>query len=365
MEGRRSVIVRIVGILVIGLVMPHVMMPNLAKFGLIPYYFQMFISLMVTAILWEGNLYIVLKLQEKIPWQTKTMKRLFTQLLLSGLFSNFIVFSTIVLVCFVFKLQEFRWDLVGYHIGIATILVIMVSALYEGSYFLQQWKEALLRADNLEKENVKSKYEALKNQVNPHFLFNSLNTLSGMVMDDENDKAVDFINKLSTVYRYILQSRDKEIVDLRTEMKIVEEYIFLLKYRFEESLEIEMNIPETYASSVIPPLTLQMLIENAVKHNVVSSANPLKIYVDVVNGCIEIKNTLFLKKTIDGESTGTGLNNIKNRYQLLSNEEVVISQDDQYFVVSLPLLKLVENKEDESNNNRRRGACCKKAAEND
>ena len=226
-------------------------------------------------------------------------------------------------------------------------------------------EKALSKAERLEKENVKAKYEALKNQVNPHFLFNSLNTLANMVMDEENDKAVEFIQKLSKVYRYILQSRDQEISDFRTEMKIVEEYTYLLKNRFEEGVEFHYDVPNDYNHLVLPPLTLQMLIENTVKHNVISSSQPLKVWVQIEDDRLVIKNTLNLKRVDERESTGMGIENIKNRYQLLTDEEVIIKSGKDFFEVRLPLISSVKEDLDESTNNRGRIPRCKKITKND
>ena len=365
MEGRKSIWVRVIGILTIGLLVPHILMPNLQSFGTVDYKIQMTVSFLVTTLLWEGNLFIILRLQKWLPWERNTLQRLVVQFIISGLYSNLIVSIAIYLVTYEFEILPFKWEMFIYHMGIATILGIMVEALYEGSYFLSEWKKALSKAERLEKENVKAKYEALKNQVNPHFLFNSLNTLANMVMDEENDKAVEFIQKLSKVYRYILQSRDQEISDFRTEMKIVEEYTYLLKNRFEEGVEFHYDVPNDYNHLVLPPLTLQMLIENTVKHNVISSSQPLKVLVQIEDDRLVIKNTLNLKRLDERESTGMGIENIKNRYQLLTDEEVIIKSGKDFFEVRLPLISSVKEDLDESTNNRGRIPRCKKITKND
>lgn len=365
MEGRRSIWVRLIGIIIIGLLVPHVLMPNLQQFGTIDYNIQIAVSFLVTTLLWEGNLFIILRLQKYLPWQNNSLQRLIVQFVLSGFYSNFIVSATIYMVCFEFELFPFKWEMFIYHLGIATILGIMVEALYEGSYFLSEWKKALSKAERLEKENVRAKYEALKNQVNPHFLFNSMNTLANLVMDEENDKAVEFIQKLSKVYRYILQSRDQEISDFKTEMKIVEEYTYLLEHRFEDGVEFHYDVPEEYNKLVLPPLTLQMLIENTVKHNIVSSSKPLKVWLYIENDRLIIKNTLNLKRLEEKDSTGMGIENIKNRYQLLTDQEVIIKSGTEFFEVRLPLITSIKEEINESIDNRRRIPRCKKVAKDD
>lgn len=339
---RDTLWVRLVGILVIGLLIPATLMPGLSQFGTVDYQIQLAVSVIVTALLWEGNLYIILKLQKLLPWQYQTLKRLFVQIALSGVYSNLIVGGAIYTVSFVLELVPFQWNMMIYHLVNATILGIMVEALYEGSYFLSEWKKALSKAERLEKESTIAKYESLKNQVNPHFLFNSLNTLANMVMDEENDEALEFIQKLSKVYRYLLKSREDELESLRTEIEVVEEYVYLLKNRFGEAFQFQVNI-EGFEDSVLPPLTLQMLVENCVKHNVVSQQKPLVVYVFVLDGFIHVKNDLNLKKVPVKESTKAGLDNIKKRYKLLTNKDVIVKTDHEIFEVKLPLIWLNPN----------------------
>jgi LytS/YehU family sensor histidine kinase len=194
-----------------------------------------------------------------------------------------------------------------------------------------------MRTQALEKANLEARYDTLRNQVNPHFLFNSLNTLLMLVND--NPVATRYVESVSEIMRYMLKSGDKEAALLRDELKIAHDYIYIQQSRFGDKLKVEFDVPEKYFHYAVPPLALQMLLENAIKHNVVSKEDPLwiKIYVDE-NRYIVIENTL--KEKIDREpSTGVGLENIMNRYIHLTGKNIVVKQEREKFIVMLPLFE--------------------------
>ena len=164
---------------------------------------------------------------------------------------------------------------------VSFLVTFMISSIYASVGFFYQWKENLMKTKELEKANLEARYETLKSQVNPHFLFNSLNTLVSLVND--NPEASRYVESLSDFMRYVLQTRDKEAVLLRDEVRLVSEYVYIQQSRFGDKLNVELNVPETHYHYAVPPLALQMLIENAIKHNVVSKDQPLHINV-WVNG---------------------------------------------------------------------------------
>lgn len=217
------------------------------------------------------------------------------------------------------------------------LITFMISAIYASVAFFMQWEKNLLRTQALEKANLEARYETLRNQVNPHFLFNSLNTLLMLVND--NPVASLYVESVSEIMRYMLNSRDKEAVLLRDELKIAKDYIYIQQSRFGDKLKVEFDVPEKYFHYAIPPLALQMLLENAIKHNVVSKEDPLfvKVYIHE-NKQIVIENTL--KEKIDKEvSTGVGLENIMNRYIHLSGKEIIVKKENGKFIVMLPLFE--------------------------
>lgn len=197
-------------------------------------------------------------------------------------------------------------------------------------------REALLKNEMLLKENIVAKYEALKQQVNPHFLFNSLNSLKSLIMVHP-ERSVDFVIRLSDVYRYLLKHGVNGTVTLREELEFLQSYIFLLERRYETNLSIEIELPEPYLSSVIPPVSLQILVENAVKHNVVSAAKPLSVRIGIREDFIHVENDLQPRYSVE-KSEKIGLATLDYRYRLLSEKGVRIEKMEKKFSVLLPLI---------------------------
>ena len=190
----------------------------------------------------------------------------------------------------------------------------------------------------LKKEQMASKYESLKNQVNPHFLFNSLNALTNLVYEDQ-DQAANFIRQLSKVYRYVLDTRAQEVVELKTEMEFIDSYLYLQKIRFDEKLKVEIDV-NGYENRMVPPMSIQMLLENAIKHNTIAKDEPLTIQIKVEEDKVIVSNNLQKKNIPVSEISGTGINNITSRYEFLSQEKVEVLETETDFTVKLPLLKL-------------------------
>lgn len=190
----------------------------------------------------------------------------------------------------------------------------------------------------LQKENLQSQFEVLKQQVNPHFLFNSLNVLTSLIKADP-DLAETFTEKLSKVYRYVLENKEKDLVSLSTEMDFLNAYLFLINIRFSGKIIVEIDIDSKYAEYRVLPIAVQMLIENAIKHNTYSKTNPLliNIYTDE-NGNLIVCNNLKARETIMA-STGVGLENITRRYALISDHVTVFTKTETHFIARLPLLK--------------------------
>ncbi len=224
--------------------------------------------------------------------------------------------------------------------AIASLTVsFFVISIYETIFFYTKLQKSITEKEQLERENIKSQLEGLKNQVNPHFLFNSLNTLTYIIPEDPK-KAVSFVQQLSKVYRYILEIRNEKLIPLTEELKFLDAYIFLLKERFGDNFKIEVDIPHEYQSHKVVPLSLQLLLENAIKHNIISSLKPLTIEVFVEKGKLIVRNNLQKKNQVMN-STKAGLQNIKNRHSFYSNKKVEVLSTSEYFIVMLPLLKLM------------------------
>ena len=207
-------------------------------------------------------------------------------------------------------------------------------------FYMDKLKKTQLEAEQLKKISIEAQFEALRNQINPHFLFNCFNVLSTLVYKDAETSA-RFIDQLATVYRYLLYNQEKKIVSLKEELVFIESYLYLLKIRFGENISIKNEINPEGEELYVAPAVLQMLIENAIKHNVVSKKNPLEIALRIENGSIRVSNSLQPKE-IKEESTQLGLKNIQSRYGFLSNRKVEIEETESRFTVKIPLLELSE-----------------------
>lgn len=193
-----------------------------------------------------------------------------------------------------------------------------------------------IELERTKSDNLGAQYELLKQQVNPHFLFNSLNTLKYMV-ESGDTHTVDFILKLSDFYRFTLESRKQDLIRLAEELEILNAYVFLLKARFEEGIDLSVEIGEQHYQSMIPPFTLQLLVENCIKHNIVSLERPLQIRLSSDNDFIVVENKVQLKRTPEA-SMGMGLENINQRYIHLLNKKIEIQATETLFKIKLPII---------------------------
>jgi len=286
--------------------------------------------------LWLGNSYVNTVLNQYFSWEKETVTRLIAGLIGMVVYTLGAVYGLIFLFQNVFGFQLGDGIEKTYY---STILITLIITLFmTGRMFFANWRKAAIDAERLKKENVEAHYNNLKNQVNPHFLFNSLNALSNLVYQDQ-DKAVKFIKQLSEVYRYVLDSRDKEVVPLQEELKFIEAYAYLQKIRFGEKLKIEIDLVKV--KSLVAPLAIQMLVENAIKHNEISEEHPLFIKIYARDQTMIVENTLQRKSVLADESSGLGLENIKKRYEFLSTRRVEVSETEGKFVVCVPMIVMV------------------------
>ena len=225
---------------------------------------------------------------------------------------------------------------------IALLVTVVVSVFFHAAYMYRRIQDKKVKEQKIIAGTASAKFDALKNQLDPHFLFNSLNVLTSLIEEDA-DQAQRFTTSLSKVYRYVLEQKNKEVVSIDEELQFARTYVRLLKMRFEDS--IVLDIPETTSNpeAKIVPLSLQLLLENAVKHNVVTSSRPLYIKVYEEDGNLVVSNNIQEKQVVK-KSSGVGLRNIQQRYQLLTDRKVRIEKTNQEFSVYLPILtKQVSN----------------------
>lgn len=215
---------------------------------------------------------------------------------------------------------------------ISVTFYMFIQLLYQ-SYHNQQ---VSIELERTKMDNLGAQYELLKQQVNPHFLFNSLNTLKYMV-ESRDEHTVEFVLKLSDFYRFTLESRKLNLITLGEELKILEAYVFLLKARFEDGIQLSITIDQPLYSTYIPPFTLQLLVENCIKHNIVSLDRPLHINIYTEKDLLIVQNQLQLKRSPES-SMGMGLENINQRYMHLLDKKIDIQPGDQYFTIKLPII---------------------------
>lgn len=297
-------------------------------------------NVIITVCIWvalsKGNGLIVHLLNQRISWVDQPVLRLII---------GMIAMLVYTVVAFGFILAIANWWVVGTNplemalrlsiseYIIAILITLIISMFLHGRDFYLNWKEALYREERLKSESLKSRYESLKNQVNPHFLFNSLNVLTSLVYEDQ-ERAVEFIRKLSSVYRYVLEHKDAEIVSLEDELAFLKNYAYLQHIRFGDNFQLDVT---GEASGYVAPLAIQLLVENAIKHNVVSEARPLKVEVTLSEKAVCVKNNI--QEKLSKDSTGIGLSNLQARYQYLSDTPVTIENDGKLFAVTVPVLQ--------------------------
>jgi len=229
---------------------------------------------------------------------------------------------------------------------VSVLLSILISLIYTGNFFLQQWKVALLESSTLnlkaaefKRIALEAELESLKMQLDPHFMFNNFSTLSALITEDQN-LAQHFLEKLSRVYRYMIINVNKNIISVEEELNFANAYYYLIKIRLGDNIKMDSDLPDAVLKKGIPPITLQLLIENAIKHNTASRSKPLLITIRAdENEDLLVTNTLQpLNYNIP--STGTGIKNIKGRYKLLSDRLPDITEEDKLFRVKLPLMDI-------------------------
>lgn len=315
------------------------------RFGKAPFftwnaYLNTFIIVLV---IWLGNRYIMIWARGRYPDFEDVRKRLIIQsslmLVYTIALNNFLGYTLALcgLKDFHMTPQHNLTDVLTSSNGAALFSSLTVVAIYESIYFMNALRVSVEEKEKLKRENLHAQLDALRTQVNPHFLFNNLNTLSSIIPEDPQ-RAVDFVQQLAKVYRHILEVKDEQSIDLKEELDVLRAYAFLLKTRFGDNLDITISVPDEKLKRKIIPLSLQILMENAIKHNIVSSEKPLKIDVYALNGRLIVNNNLQKKNQVN-ESTGIGLDNIRNRYKLLSDKQVEVTENGMNFTVSIPLIE--------------------------
>lgn len=300
--------------------------------------YDFILSIVITVAVWEGNLRIDSYLNNKSPWQKNALQRIATQLPLVLIFNSLTIYIPILVfnkyVCTISKYNQSTLMFSSLVLGLLISLVLL--SIEISVQFFSNWKKSIIEAEHYKAISAQAQLQNLKNQLNPHFLFNNMSVLSSLVYKDP-DKAVDFINQLSKVYRYILDTKNNELVTLEDELKFIKSYTFLLQIRFDKNINFVLSVPAASSKLLMPPMALQLLIENAIKHNEVSSELPLTVKIAANEKELSVSNSLQLR-SMNEPGSHTGLSNIKERYKFYTNQLVEIINDGKTFTVKIPLL---------------------------
>jgi len=291
-------------------------------------------GIIITSVLWLGCLMIVTYLWRTYPWEHNPVKHLIIEViaifLYATIFGSFVDYLAAACGLIEQPINNFLNELV-----VTIFLSFFITALYEAVFFYRQWKFNFSKSVQLQKQQIEAQYELLKAQTNPHFMFNSLNNLVSIV--DENPLAVEYINQMSGFLRYMLKSNDQELVSVQEELSMLDKYNYLHQIRFGDILEIEIQVEHACLAYRLPPLVLQMLVENCLKHNILARNKPLHIQIYSQDEYIIVKNNLNLKFGVD--STGQGLKNITERFRYFTSNDVKVNENDTCFKVAVPLIK--------------------------
>lgn len=301
-----------------------------------------FVSCLYSFGLGFGNGFLNMQLDKKWDWLEQTNLRVYYGILVTVLYTVPIVLAINYFIFVVLQDQPldvfFGARMIWVHL-FYTVVSLGVSLFMQARSFMVKWKQASkfeITQQKIIAGTANAKFESLKNQIDPHFLFNSLNVLSSLI-EENPDNAQRFTTSLSKIYRYVLEQKDKELVSVEDELSFAKTYMNLLKMRFENSLFYEMPTTAINPDARVVPLSLQLLLENTVKHNVVSEQRPLHIRIFIEGDYLAIQND-FQKKEVLQDRQGVGLQNIVNRYAIITNRKVLIEQNEKNFTVKIPIL---------------------------
>lgn len=299
----------------------------------IPFFF-----VLGSVLVWETNRWGIIFSRRRYPEQTQTWQRVLYQL------SWFIVFASLIRITQTWFYQQiglwhstelFEFKPYFFNTLVSVVGTVQIAAVYEGIYLYQRWRITYEEAEELKKVNLQSQLDSLKTQINPHFLFNNLNSLSSLITSDAQ-QAEQFLDELSSVYRYLLRQDERSLCPLSEEIQFIQSYFYLLKTRFGDGIFMKIEVEERLMAYLIAPLTLQILFENAIRHNIISIDQPLTIRVYAEQANLYVENNRQARKNATA-SNQTGLQDRIATYKLLDQPSVTVYQDEAKFRVGVPL----------------------------
>lgn len=295
------------------------------------------LSLIAAFLVSYPDLFLIQYMNKIAPWRKNLLKRIVIQIVLTLLIATLIA---VLITSFSNWIHEYTEDIVWvyvYNILIISVVNIIVVAIFEALVFFIESDRAKQKADHLQNELSQIKFEVLKSQINPHFMFNSLNVLSGL-MNKDIKKAQIFIDEFSHIYRYVLETIEQPVATVGKELDFTRSYLFLQQIRYGNDLSYTINIPADLLDLLLPPLSLQVVLENATKHNIVNDAKPLRIEIFNEGLYLVIRNNIQ-PKISKGVSTGLGLKNLIKRYAMISDKEPLFLVETSHYIAKLPLIE--------------------------
>lgn len=325
-----------IGILILSFITAFLFNDSLGRQPILNDVISWLISLLFTVCNWFFMRYAVIYSRIKMPSFEDSLKR--------------IILLFVILVVSVITINEFGNFIISiiagenYHPAHTSRIILpvvlistMIQAIYEAIYYYVRLKKSVREEEQAKQAVVQAQLDALRNQAQPHFFFNTMNTLRDIIDQNTKEEAKYFVDKLSDIYRYILETGNENLISLHDEIQFSKAYIHIQKERFGENLNVAWNINESNYTDQVAPMSVQLLLENAIKHNVVSRSHPLTIEVYIQADQLIVHNKMRLKSTAL-TSTKMGLKNIDKRYTLLTDRKVIIENNNEAFTVKLPLI---------------------------
>ncbi|MDN5215906.1 sensor histidine kinase [Fulvivirgaceae bacterium BMA12] len=334
-----DVVIRIIGIQFFGIVIPNAtgLFDNTDKsitHIMLAYGFFMLIAFLI----WQGNRFFLFRLQEKFDWFIHPIQKVVVLLAMN------VFYTAPLVICMLYLWYKMNslpvdWVVIQITTVVCVICVIFITHVYETVFLIKQRENDIVKGEQLERAKAQAELEALKNQIDPHFMFNSLNSLSYLI-EHNTSEAKKFTESLAEVYRYILSNKDQTLVILEDELTFLDKYIAMLDLRFKAALQVDFSFQDTVKSEfLIPPISIFIAVENAVKHNEISKTKPLVVEVKQFGDWLSISNKKVRKKSLL-HSSKIGLKNLDERFKIIVGKGIKISNTERWFELQLPMLKL-------------------------
>ena len=286
--------------------------------------------------IWQGSVSIISKVRRLTFVKQKVFLKLAMLCLSTAVYAFLISFTSGLLWQKIFLSAVNTKPVIACAL-ICAAIVIFLTVLYEALFLSKERELDIKIVDQLDKDRLQAELSSLKNELDPHFVFNALTTLSHLISIDV-EKAQLFTQKLSQVYKYLLINKDRELISLRDELKFINDYFFLLNIRYDQRLRLSLDIDNYQGNIMVLPCSLQLLVENAIKHNQFTEKEPLQISISLNGEYLKVENNVRTKQYAP-ESTKIGLGNLSNRYRLVYNKDIVVNNEGSRFIVKLPLIK--------------------------